>query len=50
VRHLLLNQQGNAVGAIDRGDVCLADPAVDLALAYTAFVGSCRSRAARAVE
>ena len=42
VRHLLLDQQGNAVGVIDWGDVCLADAAVDLALAYTAFAGPAR--------
>ncbi len=42
VRHLLLDQDGAAVGVLDWGDVCLADPAVDLALAYTAFAGPAR--------
>ena len=41
VRHLLLDE-GNAVGVIDWGDLCLADAAVDLALAYTAFAGPAR--------
>jgi aminoglycoside phosphotransferase (APT) family kinase protein len=48
VRHLLLDQQGNTVGVIDWGDVCLADPAVDLALAYTAFAGPARAAFFRA--
>ena len=48
VRHLLLDQQGNAVGVIDWGDLCLADPAVDLALAYTAFAGPARAAFFRA--
>jgi aminoglycoside phosphotransferase (APT) family kinase protein len=43
VRHVLLDDGGSAVGVLDWGDVCLADPAVDLALAYTAFSGRARS-------
>ena len=43
VRHVLLDQEGDAVGVIDWGDVCLADPAVDLALAFTAFAGPARA-------
>ena len=42
VRHLLLDEEGSAAGVIDWGDLCLADPAVDLALAYTAFAGPVR--------
>lgn len=43
VRHVLLDDGGSAVGVLDWGDVCLADPAVDLALAYTAFSGPARA-------
>ncbi len=43
VRHVLLDDRGSAVGVLDWGDVCLADPAVDLALAYTAFSGPARA-------
>jgi aminoglycoside phosphotransferase (APT) family kinase protein len=43
VRHVLLDDGGRAVGVLDWGDVCLADPAVDLALAYTAFSGPARA-------
>jgi aminoglycoside phosphotransferase (APT) family kinase protein len=43
VRHLLLTGAGRAAGVIDWGDVCLADPAVDLALGYAAFVGPARA-------
>jgi aminoglycoside phosphotransferase (APT) family kinase protein len=42
VRHLLLDDRGDASGVIDWGDVCLADPALDLALAYAAFSGPAR--------
>jgi len=42
VRHLLLDERDDAAGVIDWGDVCLADPAVDLALAFTAFAGPAR--------
>lgn len=43
VRHLLLDEAGDAAGVIDWGDVCLADPAVDLSLAYAAFTGESRA-------
>jgi aminoglycoside phosphotransferase (APT) family kinase protein len=43
IRHLLLDVRGDAAGVIDWGDVCLADPAVDLALGYTAFRGPARA-------
>lgn len=32
-----------AVGVIDWGDVCLADPCVDLSIAYAAFAGAARA-------
>ncbi|WP_433469360.1 phosphotransferase [Spirillospora sp. CA-128828] len=43
VRHLLLDPGGRAAGVIDWGDVCLADPAVDLSLAYAGFTGAARA-------
>jgi aminoglycoside phosphotransferase (APT) family kinase protein len=43
VRHLLVNDAGGAADVIDWGDVCMADPAVDLALAYAAFTGAARA-------
>ncbi|TMQ90869.1 aminoglycoside phosphotransferase [Actinomadura soli] len=43
VRHLLLAPDGRAAGVIDWGDVCLADPAVDLSLAYAGFGGAARA-------
>ncbi|WP_144119476.1 phosphotransferase [Catellatospora sichuanensis] len=42
-RHLLLGDDGRATGVIDWGDVCLADPAVDLSLAYSGFAGPARA-------
>ncbi|GAB4053726.1 aminoglycoside phosphotransferase family protein [Catellatospora paridis] len=42
-RHLLLGDDGRATGVIDWGDVCLADPAVDLSLAYSGFTGPARA-------
>lgn len=42
-RHLLLGDDGHATGVIDWGDVCLADPAVDLSLAYSGFIGPARA-------
>jgi aminoglycoside phosphotransferase (APT) family kinase protein len=48
VRHLLVDEAGEATAVIDWGDVCLADPAVDLALAYTAFTGPSRAALLRA--
>lgn len=41
-RHLLVDDVGRATGVIDWGDVCLADPALDLSLGYAAFVGPAR--------
>ncbi|MFB4296589.1 phosphotransferase [Actinomadura sp. NTSP31] len=43
VRHVLLDPAGRAAGVIDWGDVCLADPAVDLAIAYAGFAGAARA-------
>ncbi|QKG18521.1 aminoglycoside phosphotransferase [Actinomadura verrucosospora] len=43
VRHLLLDPDGRAAGVIDWGDVCLADPAVDLSIAYAGFAGAARA-------
>ena len=37
LRHLLVGEGGDASGVIDWGDSCLADPAVDLSLAYCGF-------------
>ena len=42
LRHLLVAPDGAATGVIDWGDTCLADPAVDLCLAYAAFEGTDR--------
>jgi aminoglycoside phosphotransferase (APT) family kinase protein len=42
VRHLLVDGGGRAAGVIDFGDLCLADPAVDLSLAYGGFSGPAR--------
>lgn len=41
-RHVLVDASARATGVIDWGDVCLADPAVDLSLAYAAFRGAAR--------
>jgi aminoglycoside phosphotransferase (APT) family kinase protein len=42
VRHVLVGDDGSATGVIDWGDVCLGDPAVDLALAHAALAGPAR--------
>jgi aminoglycoside phosphotransferase (APT) family kinase protein len=42
VRHLLVDDAGHATAVIDWGDLCLAEPSVDLSLAYTAFEGQAR--------
>ncbi|MBG0829238.1 phosphotransferase [Planomonospora sp. ID67723] len=42
-RHLLVGPDGEATGVIDWGDLCLADPAVDLSLAYAGFSGASRT-------
>jgi aminoglycoside phosphotransferase (APT) family kinase protein len=43
VRHLLVDRDGTATGVIDWGDLCLADPAVDLSIAYFGFAGKARA-------
>ncbi len=43
LRHLLVDSSGAATGVIDWGDLCLADPAVDLSIAYAAFTGPSRA-------
>jgi Phosphotransferase enzyme family len=43
IRHLLLDVEGHAGRVIDWGDVYLADPSVDLALGYTAFMRAVRA-------
>ncbi len=43
LRHLLVGADGRATGVIDWGDCCLADPALDLSLAYGAFSGPARA-------
>jgi aminoglycoside phosphotransferase (APT) family kinase protein len=42
-RHVLVDEDGAAAGVIDWGDLCLADPAVDLSVAYGAFSGPARA-------
>jgi aminoglycoside phosphotransferase (APT) family kinase protein len=39
IRHMLVDSSGAAAGVIDWGDLCLADPAVDLSIAYFGFAG-----------
>lgn len=43
LRHLLVGPDGLASAVIDWGDACLADPAVDLSLAWAAFAGAGRA-------
>ena len=43
LRHLLVTREGAAAGVIDWGDACLADPALDLSLAYAAFSDASRA-------
>ena len=43
LRHLLVGPDGLATGVIDWGDSCLADPALDLSLAFSAFTGPARA-------
>ena len=43
IRHLLVDRDGQACGVIDWGDICLADPAIDLSIAYGAFDGPARA-------
>ena len=42
-RHVLVDDVGRPTGIIDWGDACLGDPAIDLAIAYAAFVGEPRA-------
>ena len=42
-RHILVGDDGHTSGIIDWGDLCLALPAVDLAVAYSAFDGAARA-------
>jgi len=43
LRHLLVDEHGAASGVIDWGDLCLADPSVDLSVAHSAFSGAARN-------
>ncbi|MBC6462550.1 phosphotransferase [Actinomadura sp. HBU206391] len=43
VRHLLVDENARAAGVIDWGDVCVADPAIDLSLVYSGFEGPARA-------
>jgi aminoglycoside phosphotransferase (APT) family kinase protein len=42
-RHVLVGDDDRVAGVIDWGDLCRADPAVDLSLAYGAFAGPARA-------
>jgi aminoglycoside phosphotransferase (APT) family kinase protein len=42
-RHVIVDPGGRAAGIIDWVDVCRADPALDLSIAYSAFVGPART-------
>jgi aminoglycoside phosphotransferase (APT) family kinase protein len=43
VRHVLVDDDGAVTGIIDWGDVCVADPGIDLSIAYSAFRGPARA-------
>jgi aminoglycoside phosphotransferase (APT) family kinase protein len=43
IRHLLVDDAGQLAGVIDWGDVCVADPVVDLSVAYLAFADGSRA-------
>jgi aminoglycoside phosphotransferase (APT) family kinase protein len=43
-RHLLVAQDGAAAGVIDWGDVCVADPCIDLPLVYSLLPPTARER------
>jgi aminoglycoside phosphotransferase (APT) family kinase protein len=43
LRHLMVGADRRSTGVIDWGDCCLADPALDLSLAYAAFSGPART-------
>lgn len=42
-RHVLVNERNDVSGIIDWGDLCMAVPAVDLAIAFSAFTGDARA-------
>jgi aminoglycoside phosphotransferase (APT) family kinase protein len=42
VRHVLVDEAGSPSGVLDWGDVCRGDPAIDLAIAFSAFRGAAR--------
>lgn len=42
-RHFLVDERGELCGVIDWGDVCVADPAIDLSIAYAFLPPSARS-------
>lgn len=42
-RHVLLDSAGAVSAVIDWGDLCVANPAVDLAIAFSAFTGAART-------
>ncbi|MDQ3156890.1 MAG: phosphotransferase [Actinomycetota bacterium] len=42
-RHVLVDRGGEVSGIIDWGDLCMAVPAVDLAIAFSAFTGEARA-------
>ena len=42
LRHVLVDGAGASAGVIDWGDAALADPCVDLSIAYAAFSGDSR--------
>lgn len=42
IRHLLVDESGAPTGVIDWGDVCVADPAIDLSFAFASFAGPSR--------
>lgn len=43
MRHVIIGPGGAAAGIIDWIDVCLADPSLDLSIAYSTFAGPARS-------
>ena len=43
VRHVLVDAQGGMTGIIDWGDLCLADPAIDLSLLWSSLEGPARA-------
>lgn len=43
IRHLIVDETGEASGVIDWGDLCLADPASDLSIGFAAFSGPART-------